>query len=776
MQICAATTAARLRRSLMLSGVVQGVGFRPFVYTLARRLELTGFVQNRVGGVLIEVQGPPNALAEFQRRLRAEAPAAARIDGIDVQTLPLLAGCETFEIVASDASAGGAITLSPDLATCAECLAELFDPAQWRYQYPFTNCTQCGPRLTIIESAPYDRPRTTMASFAMCPQCQAEYDDPSDRRFHAEPNACPRCGPELKLTDRAGAPLAGDPVVAFAAALERGQIGALKSLGGYHLACLAGDAQAVAELRRRKQRDEKPLAVMVRDVEAATQLCHLTPAGIQALCSPARPIVLLRRRDDAPHDLVCAAVAPGNPELGVMLPYTPLHHLLLAALPRPLVMTSGNSSDEPIATEDQDAHERLGDIADVFLKHNRQIHVRCDDSVVRIMGEHVAPLRRARGYAPLPLSSPVAASVPILAVGGQLKATFALGTESQVVLSQHLGDLDCLSSYEAFVRDVGLYEQLFAQRPKLLVHDLHPDYASTHYARQRSSRENLATLAVQHHHAHLASCLAEHGISDPAIGVIFDGAGYGADGAIWGGEFLIGDLRAYRRFGHWRYVPMPGGERSIREPWRMAVSCLCDAGLDPALNLPGRPPREIAQMDQLLAKRALAPLTSSVGRLFDAVAALTGLRQSISYEGQAAMELEWRAAEAPGEGDADLPYPLAMTEEDGRTVVDSRLLVTAIAADTRAGVALPRIARRFHASVACASAEMCRRARNVSGLNRVALSGGVFANAMLTEMTTRRLVEQGFEVLSHRQVPPGDGGLAFGQWAVAAAQPSHSAR
>ncbi|HXY37811.1 MAG TPA: carbamoyltransferase HypF, partial [Planctomycetaceae bacterium] len=527
------------RRAITVEGIVQGVGFRPFVYALASRLELRGFVKNQSGRVLIEAEGGRAALDRFVAELRESPPPLARIDGLSSETTPAR-GDKSFRIEPSDHDGGTPIFISPDVATCSDCMAELFDPQDRHYHYPFLNCTNCGPRLTIIQGAPYDRARTTMASFPMCPACSAEYHDPADRRFHAQPAACPSCGPRLWLCRPSGEPIeVSDPLAAFVDALRRGQIGALKGLGGYHLACDAADQNVVAELRRRKGRDEKPFAVMVPDLQTADRICEIDEQERHILLSPRRPIVLLKKRAASVGHAVCEAVAPRNPRLGVMLPYTPLHYLLFERLTgSALVMTSGNRSDEPIAYEDADVFERLGEIADVFLVHNRPIHVRCDDSVTRVVDSLESPIRRSRGYAPLPVPLPIACSRPILAVGGQLKGAFALGRARQAFLSHHLGDLDHWEAYRAFVRDVGLYEELFAVTPELIVHDLHPDYASTNYARERGMAGDVPVLAVQHHHAHIASCMAEHGLVEPVIGVSFDGTGYGIDGAIWGGEFL----------------------------------------------------------------------------------------------------------------------------------------------------------------------------------------------------------------------------------------------
>jgi hydrogenase maturation protein HypF len=753
------------RRQIVIRGIVQGVGFRPFVYALAVRHQVTGFVKNQTGAVLIEAEGEPAALDGFLRDLAEHPPPLAQIEHLSWE--PQAArGEDRFRIEDSSGDGGSPIFLSPDVATCPECLAELFDPADRHYRYPFLNCTNCGPRLTIITGAPYDRGRTTMAGFPMCADCRAEYDDPANRRFHAQPTACPECGPKLQLLDSSGRPLsAADPLTSFAEALRAGRIGAMKGLGGYHLICDAGNPEAIAELRRRKHRDEKPFAVMAADLAAARDLVAISPQEEAVLCSTHGPIVLLRKRHPCP---VAESVAPGNPWLGVMLPYTPLHHLLMRAAGIPLVMTSGNRSDEPIAYQ-EDGPEKLAGIADVFLVHNRPIHVRCDDSVTRIVDGVELPIRRSRGYAPRPIALPFPCPQPILAVGGQLKSTFALGRDRQAFLSHHLGDLDHYEAYKAFVKDIQLYQQLFAIRPAIIVHDLHPDYASTRFAREEAAKQGSTLLGVQHHHAHLASCMAENGLDEPVIGVTFDGTGYGLDGAVWGGEFLVGDYRRFRRGAHLRYVPMPGGDRAIHEPWRMAVAHLLDAGA--SLDAIGAQhlPSEVAMVKKMMERRLNAPLTSSAGRLFDAVAVLAGLSGRVSYEGQAAIELEWLATGVA----VDRIYPFRIDSAGGGEsplVVDTRPLICSVAEESSRGEEPALIARRFHSTLTDLIAAVCGRLRQTTGIAAVVLSGGVFLNALLTSEVMARLAADGFRVYRHRLVPPGDGGLSLGQLAVAAAR------
>jgi hydrogenase maturation protein HypF len=778
------------RRAIAIHGVVQGVGFRPFVYGLAARLELHGFVRNRVGSVWIEVEGEPPILDQFLRELTTRPPPLARIAGLSWEPRPVV-GDARFRIEASDGDSTGPVFISPDVATCADCLAELFEPADRRFRYPFLNCTNCGPRLTIIRGAPYDRQRTTMAEFAMCEACRAEYEDPGNRRFHAQPTCCPVCGPRLTLIGALGhsgslPPCGGglgwgdgvstpdptpppqggrekEPIAQVAAALQAGQIVALKGLGGYHLACDARNEAVVTELRRRKHRDEKPFALMVSDAAAAEVLCEVSPPERELLMSPRRPIVLLRRRENA---AITEAVAPRNPYLGIMLPYTPIHALLLRELAgMPLVMTSGNRSDEPIAYEDAEAVQRLGGIADLFLSHNRPIHVRCDDSVTRCVDDVELPLRRSRGYAPQPLTLPHECALPTLAVGGQFKGTFALGRGHHAFLSHHLGDLDHFDAYRAFEKDVALYEQLFAISPAVIAHDLHPDYASTRYARQRAAADGLRLCAVQHHHAHMASCMAENQLREPVIGVIFDGTGFGTDGAIWGGEILVGDYHGFRRVAHLRYVGMPGGDQAAREPWRMALAHLIDAGCETDLVARRLPAVTVRTIRQMLERRVNSPPTSSMGRLFDAIAALAGVRDRVSFEGQAAIELEWLATEVPGEE----AYPFELEEMPDSTLsIDPRPLLRAAAEDVRRGTAAAHISRRFHSTVVDVVASVCQWVKTRTGLGTVVLSGGVFMNVLLTREAIRRLEQIGFCVHRHQRVPPNDGGLSLGQLAVAA--------
>jgi hydrogenase maturation protein HypF len=745
---------------MRIEGTVQGVGFRPHVYRLASDLGLGGYVLNDERGVLLEAEGDHESVEQFLFRLRAEAPPLAEIQRVlseDVEPC----GEDGFRILASGRAGEPLALVTPDAATCADCVAELFDPADRRHRYPFVNCTNCGPRFTIVCGVPYDRPLTTMAGFAMCARCQAEYDDPGDRRFHAQPNACPDCGPTVRLGDAVGE----DALATAAAALRDGQIVAVKGVGGYHLACRADDERAVATLRARKHREEKPFALMAPDLEAARALVELGPADEALLLGRERPIVLAPR---CPGARVAAAVAPGASDLGVMLPYSPLHHLLLADAGAVLVMTSGNVSDEPIAHDDEDARERLGPIADRFLTHDRPIHMRTDDSVVRARRRGAALLmRRSRGYVPASLDLPLP-SAPLVACGAELKATFCLAKQRRAWVGHHVGDLQNLETLTSFRDGVAHFEQLFAVTPEVVAHDLHPDYLSTRYALERDGVE---LVGVQHHHAHLAACLAEHGETGPAVGAIFDGTGLGTDGTIWGGELLVGDLVAFERAGHLREVRLPGGDQAVREPWRMACAWLGEAlGAEPRLpaSLAGAvEPWRWEAVTRMARAGFAAPVTTSMGRLFDAVAALAGVCHIVSYEGQAAAELEGAVASAPL--DAAFPYPLPI--DDGPPVVlDARPTILAVAHDVAAGASRASIAMRFHAAVADATARACAVVAERHGLTTVVLSGGVFQNRLLVDASAGALERNGLRVLVPERLPPNDGAISYGQAAVAAAR------
>ncbi len=759
----------RRRVAVRVGGTVQGVGFRPFAFRLAGELELAGFVLNGAEGVELEVEGEPARVEEFLRRLRFEAPPLATVEAL--RTTELAARGERGFRVAGSERAGGAAPVPPDVATCDACLAELSDPADRRHRYPFVNCTECGPRFTIVRSTPYDRARTTMAGFEMCPACRAEYEDPADRRFHAEPNACPECGPRARLLGAAGEPLpAGghaDAVAAAAALLAGGAILAVKGVGGYHLACRATDEAAVAELRARKRRESKPFALLVRDLSAARELVELGPPEERLLRGPERPIVLARRRSGA---AVAPSVAPGCADLGLMLPHSPLHHLLIADAGVPLVMTSGNLSEEPIVHRDTEALERLGPVADALLVHDRPIETSAEDSVVRAASPAPLLLRRSRGYVPraLPLSP---ASRPLLACGAELKSAFCLAAGERAWVGPQAGDLRSLESRRAFERGVGHLERLCGVVPELLAHDLHPDYVASRYALERAGVE---TLAVQHHHAHLAACLAEHGNGGPAVGAIFDGAGLGTDGTVWGGEILAGDATGFERAGALLAVPLPGGDTAARQPWRMACAWLAAARGEALPPLPRGLVGEVRQDEwegvaALAAAGTASPLTTSAGRLFDAVAAVVGLRARIGHEGQAAMELE-----AAARGTERGAYPFALSGEGGPAgapalIVDPRPALRALLDDLGAGASVADVSARFHNGLAAATAAALTTSAEARGLGTAVLSGGVFQNRLLLERTAGRLRAAGLRVLVPERLPPNDGGIAYGQAAIAAA-------
>jgi hydrogenase maturation protein HypF len=746
-----------IRAAIRVEGIVQGVGFRPFVYTLATGLGLAGFVGNDVDGVFAEVEGPQAAVSEFLRQLERHPPPLARIERITARPIAP-AGGTAFAIAPSGPVGPRRTLVSADTATCADCLRELADPNDRRYRYPFINCTNCGPRFTIVRDVPYDRPFTTMAPFTMCPACAAEYHDPADRRFHAQPTCCPACGPKLTLHDQDGQPLPGDPPTTAARLLQDGRILAIKGLGGYHLAVDAACDQAAATLRARKHREDKPFAVLVEDLAQAGELVEVDQAAAALLTSPARPIVLLPRRSAT---AVAPAVAPGNRFLGVMLPYTPLHHLLVQAVARPIVLTSGNVSDEPIAYRDDDALDRLGPIAGAFLTHDRAIHIRTDDSVARTFRGRPMLVRRSRGYVPEPVTVPAGFPRPVLACGAELKNTFCLAKGQHAFVSQHVGDLENAETLRSFTEGIDHFRRLFDIEPQVVAYDLHPEYLSTKYA---LDLDGVDLQPVQHHHAHIASCLADRGADDwaggPVIGVAFDGTGYGTDGTIWGGEFLVAGLAGFERAGHLAPVPMPGGTAAIREPWRMAAAYLNRDDLDVARRHQDR----WAAVTAMAAKGVNAPLTSSAGRLFDAAAALLGVRDTITYEGQAAIEFEQRAD--PAEAGV---YPAAVVAGDPFQIRGADLL-SALIVDLTANVPAPVIAARFHRGVAAAIEAGCVLARERHGLGTVALSGGVFQNMLLLHATVARLEARGFTVLTHSRFPCNDGGISLGQAVIAAAR------
>ena len=772
--------AVARRVRLEAQGTVQGVGFRPYVHRLATGLGLGGWVLNGPAGVVIEIEGPARDCDRFVRRLPAELPPLARIEALHVAAAPPL-GERDFRILASAAAAQRFTLVPPDIATCPDCLAELRDPLDRRSGYPFINCTNCGPRFTLIRDLPYDRANTTMAVFAMCPDCRAEYEDPANRRFHAEPTGCPACGPRLELRDAgevladglladgllAGGLLAGDAVERAASLLQAGKIVAVKGLGGFHLACDATDEDAVARLRRRKAREEKPFAVMVAGLAEAGRLCAISRREARLLASAHRPIVLLARLS-APRPALASALAPGLNELGLMLPYTPLHHLLLERCGRPLVMTSGNLSEEPIAYRNEEALARLGNIADAFLLHNRDIHMRCDDSVTRVWRGIPRVLRRSRGYAPQPLTLRWNFPVPLLAVGGELKNTFCLARERFAFLSHHIGDLGNESTLRSFAAAVEHYGRLFQVVPEAIVHDLHPDYLSTRYAQEQAGRVRL--IGVQHHHAHIAATMAEHGLEGPVIGLAWDGTGYGTDGRLWGGEFLVCDLAGFTRAGHWSYFPLPGGAAAIRQPWRVALALLLARHGENAAGIPlgtvTRHLKELPVLARMIEKGINAPLSCGVGRLFDAASTLLTGRDEASFEGQAAIALEHLADRSEL---GELPLDVGRLDAscaDGQWLPDSAGLIAAVAELAAAGVPAPVVAARFHNTLARVAAETCAGIAKETGIRRVAVGGGVFQNSLLLERCLTRLSRAGLETVVPQSVPANDGGLALGQAAI----------
>jgi hydrogenase maturation protein HypF len=750
----------RAAMRIRVDGIVQGVGFRPFVFSLAQRLGLGGSIVNDLQGVTIEVEGSVANLAEFRARLVSEAPPLASIQNVVSEVIPIANRLE-FAILASHSEGERQVLISPDIATCADCLREIFDPLDRRYRYPFTNCTNCGPRFTVVRGVPYDRRLTTMAEFPMCADCAREYHDSSDRRFHAEPVCCPACGPRVRLLDRDGMAQTGDPIRTAAELLRSGNIVAVKGLGGYHLAALASDEKAVRRLRSRKHREDKPFAVMASDLKAARALATIDELEQSALLSPRRPVVLLKRKAGIE---LAHSVAPSNRFIGVMLPYTPLHHLLCHSVKAPIVLTSGNVSDEPIAYADDDAAKRLAGIADGFLVHNRQIHIRTDDSVVRVSRGREVLQRRARGYAPQPIELPFHPRRPILACGAELKNTFCVAKGQHAFVSHHIGDLENFETLRSFREGINHFRRLFDIEPQVVAYDLHPEYLSTKYALELKGVE---FVGVQHHHAHIAACLADNGAQGPAIGVAFDGLGFGLDGTIWGGEFLIAELAKFERVGHLEAVPMPGGTAAIKQPWRMAAAYLHKEYPDAVpdhLEVVARHSNQWRQIIALVKSDTNSPLTSSAGRLFDAVAAILSVRDIINYEGQAAIELEQRASD--GEDAAyDVPVSNALPFE-----VRGSILVRAVVDDLRAGTSVEVVAARFHNSIARMIVKACSAVRTARGLEIVALSGGVFQNQLLLRRTTGLLEQAGFHVLTHRQVPTNDAGISFGQVAVAAAR------
>ncbi len=755
----------RSARMLRVNGVVQGVGFRPFVHRLARRLGLAGWVRNVAGSVEIHVEGADVDLERFEASLRHEAPPVACIDDVR-SSVAVVSGAPDFHIALS-ADADAVRPVPPDIGSCARCEAELFDARDRRFRHPFITCTDCGPRYTIIDALPYDRERTSMRAFPLCPRCHAEYADPGDRRYHAETVACPDCGPRVWIENVVGDEQAAgnDAIGRAATALCTGAIVAVRGLGGFHLCVDATDGAAIRRLRERKHRDDKPLAVMVRTLDDARAVADVNEREAALLRSAARPIVLLRPRADSP---LAAALAPGLDRAGVMLAYTPLHHLLLEAAGRPLVMTSGNLSEEPIAIGLDEGRDRLRSLVDLFLMHDREILSRCDDSVVRVAGEHDIVMRRARGWAPVPVGLPVASPVPLIAVGPHLKNTFTLVRGTQAFVSPHIGDLEGLEALAHWQQALSRYRALFRIDPQVAVCDAHPGYLSTRLAGELGLAR---VIAVQHHHAHVAAVAAEHGVTTPVVGLTFDGTGHGDDGHAWGAEVLVADLQGYRRAAQLRYVPLPGGDLAAREPWRVALGY---DSLAPTrsrafeLAWYGVPMATRSAAAQQVARGVNAPLASSMGRLFDAAAAVLGVRRHATFEGQAAMELEALAGDTPAE-----PLPFPVREEGGRLVMDPLPLLIALGEGRRHGVDVALLAARFHESVVQTAADVARSVALEAGIDTVALGGGSFQNARLLVGIERRLRQARLRVLVPRRLGPNDNAISYGQAAVAAWQLTH---
>jgi hydrogenase maturation protein HypF len=777
--------------SISVRGIVQGVGFRPFVYGLAVKHNLKGWVYNTSEDVKIEVEGKAEAIKHFERELKGKAPPLAHIENITIEYHPPR-GYKNFKIRHSQAQAGKYQLISPDVATCQACLGELLNPEDRRYRYPFTNCTNCGPRFTIIEDMPYDRPKTTMRYFQMCPQCQAEYDNPLNRRFHAQPNACPKCGPQVELVDnRSNLVTKSNPIAAASQLLKEGKIIAIKGLGGFLLACDATNDTAVKTLRQRKKRSSKPFAIMVATVDEAKRHCCVSPEEEDLLTSPQSPIVLMKWREDSS---VSREVAPNLQFLGIMLPYTPLHHILLRDTDRPLVMTSGNLSEEPIARDNDEALRRLSGIADYFLIHNRDIYSRYDDSVAIVERGTSQLIRRARSYAPYPVRLPFEAR-QVLGCGAEDKNTFCLTKDNYAFLSQHIGDMENMETLEHFDSTISLYKRLFHIEPEIIAHDLHPDYLATKYA-QELGESGIKLIPVQHHHAHIASCLADNGLESPVIGVALDGTAMGADGNIWGGEFLVADYRNYKRVGHLEYLPLPGGDAAVKRPRRTAIGYILTLLGEDALNAviaSEAKQSQLASIGQVgeveievikrqVERKINSPLSSSMGRLFDAISALLGIRGEIDYEGQAAVELEMAAYSSYGEEPSSViarsvsdeaisgnneSYPYYIIEDEGIRIVRLKDLLSAVIEDLHQGISKGRISVKFHNTVAQMINEMCHLIADETGLSQVALSGGVFQNRLLLRKAFSLLESRGFQVFTHRQVPCNDGGISLGQAVIA---------
>ncbi len=753
----------KIRKNLIIKGIVQGVGFRPFIHKLVQNYNLSGWVFNSNQGVEIEVEGKEEELNSFIIDVKKKLPPLARIEKIEVNQLHLV-GYKGFSIKKSiTKEENGFVLVSPDISICEDCLQELFDPHNKRFRYPFINCTNCGPRFTIIKNIPYDRGKTTMNNFKMCSLCQSEYDDIEDRRYHAQPNACADCGPQVSLYQNKRKLESVGPIEKAVKLLKEGKIGAIKGLGGFHLACDATNNKAVARLRRLKNREAKPFAIMSFNLEKIKQYCKLGKKEEEWLINRARPIVLLKKKEDS---LISSLVAPRNNYLGVMLPYTPLHYLLLKDNFMALIMTSGNIADQPIIGGNQEALEKLDGIADFFLLYNRDIFNRCDDSVVKIINGDNVFFRRSRGYVPYPIILDFKLK-EVLALGGELKNTISFSKENYIFLSQYLGDLKSVETSDFLKKSIAGLKKMFRINPEIIACDLHPDYLSTQYAEEIGAKKGLKVVKVQHHHAHIVSCMAENNIKEKVIGVAYDGTGYGDDGNIWGGEFLLCDLKEYIRVGHLKYYPLPGGDKAIMEPWRMAYSYLYSIYGPKAKTLDIDFNRRmdydrLSIIEKMINKNINSPFTSSCGRLFDAASSLIGVRDEISYEGQAAMELESFCA--PGIKER---YNFCICKEGEEFIIDPREIFIDIIKDLKEGIDKKVIAAKFHNTVAEFTLNLCGKIRKSTGINKIALSGGVFQNCYLTEKIISLLEKDDFQVYTQRKVPPNDGGISLGQAVVA---------
>jgi hydrogenase maturation protein HypF len=753
----------KIRKNILIKGIVQGVGFRPFIHKLVKNYNLSGWVLNSNQGVEIEIEGKTEEINSFVNAIKEKLPPLAKIEKIEVSQLPLV-GYKEFSIKKSIVKEEDSFVLvSPDISICEDCLQELFEPHNRRFRYPFINCTNCGPRFTIIKDIPYDRKKTTMDNFKMCSLCQNEYDDIEDRRYHAQPNACADCGPQVSLYQNKRKIEGIDPIEKAVKLLKEGKIGAIKGLGGFHLACDATNNKAVARLRRLKNREAKPFALMSFSLEKITQYCKVGDKEKEWLVDRARPIVLLKKREDS---VISTSVAPGNNYLGVMLPYTPLHYLLLKDNFTALIMTSGNITDQPIIADNLEALDKLDGIVDFFLTYDRDIFNRCDDSVVKIINDDNVFFRRSRGYVPHPIILDFKLK-EVLALGGELKSTIGFSKENYIFLSQYLGDLKSVETLEFFKESITSFKKMFKAKPEIIACDLHPDYLSTQYAEEMKVKKGFKIVKVQHHHAHIVSCMAENNVKEKVIGVAYDGTGYGDDGNVWGGEFLLCDLKKYSRAGHLKYYPLPGGDKAIVEPWRMTYSYLysiygpkaktLDIDFNQRMDC-----NSLSIIEKMIDKNINSPLTSSCGRLFDAISSLIGIKDEISYEGQAAMELESFCSSGITEG-----YKFRTYKEEEKFIIDPQEIFINIIKDLKKGLDKKIIAAKFHNTVAEFTVDLCGKIRENTGINGITLSGGVFQNKYLTEKVIFSLEDKGFKVYIQRKVPPNDGGISLGQAVVA---------